>query len=172
MTEIPILETQHLRLRGHTRDDFVASAAMWGDARVTARISGRPFTAEESWARLLRYAGLWALLGFGYWVATRKEDGAFIGETGFADFRRAIPSPHAALPEAGWVIAPDHQGKGYAGEAVAAITAWGDRHFGGSRTFCIIDPDHPASIRIAEKAGYRFAEATTYQASTVRLYLR
>lgn len=172
MTEIPILETPRLCLRGHTSDDFPASAAMWGDPRVTARISGRPFTPEECWARLLRYAGLWALIGFGYWAVTRRADGAFIGETGFAQFRRAIPSPHAALPEAGWVIAPDHQGKGHASEAVEAITAWGDRHFGGSQTFCIIDPDHPASIRIALKAGYRFAEATTYKESAVRLYLR
>ncbi|MBL8708441.1 MAG: GNAT family N-acetyltransferase [Rhodospirillaceae bacterium] len=169
---IPLIETERLTLRGHGADDFPASAALWGDARVTARISGRVFTPEECWARLLRYAGLWSLLGFGYWAVTRKSDGAFIGESGFANFHRAIPSPHARLPEIGWVIAPAHQRQGYASEAVAAITAWGDKKFGGSQTFCIIDPDHAASLRVAEKAGYHFAERTTYLDSPVVLYLR
>lgn len=173
---IPEIETERLTLRGHSADDFPASAALWGDPLVTARISGRAFTPEECWARLLRYAGLWSLLGFGYWAVTRKSDGAFVGESGFANFHRAIPSPHARLPEIGWVIAPAHQGQGYASEAVAAITAWGDRHFanhpGGGRTMCIIDPEHAASLRVAEKAGYGFAERTTYLDSPVVLYLR
>lgn len=172
MPSIPILETDRLILRGHTIDDFPMSAAMWGDPRVTERISGRAFTPEECWARLLRYAGLWGLLGLGYWVITRKSDGAFVGESGFAKFHRAIPSPHARLPEIGWVVAPAFQGQGYASEAVQAITAWGDRAFSGSRTFCIIDPEHAASIRIAARAGYALAETTTYLDQPVALFLR
>jgi RimJ/RimL family protein N-acetyltransferase len=172
MPTVPILETDRLILRGHSVDDFPMSAAMWGDPKVTERISGRAFTPEECWARLLRYAGLWTLLGMGYWVITKKSDGAFVGESGFANFRRAIPSPHARLPEIGWVVAPAHQGQGYASEAVAAITAWGDRHFAGSQTMCIIDPEHAASIRIATKAGYVFTETTTYLDHPVALFLR
>ena len=50
-------------------------------------IGGKPFTREESWARLLRYGGLWSLLGYGYWAVRDKESGRFAGELGFAGFR-------------------------------------------------------------------------------------
>jgi RimJ/RimL family protein N-acetyltransferase len=47
LSAAPILETDRLRLRAHTAEDFAASAAMWGDPDVTRFIGGRPFTREE-----------------------------------------------------------------------------------------------------------------------------
>ena len=85
ISTVPLLETERLRLRGHRLEDLSDSAAMWADPRVTQYIRPRPFTAEESWARLLRYIGHWALLGFGYWVIEEKATGKFIGECGFAN---------------------------------------------------------------------------------------
>ena len=61
----PALDTARLSLRGHTRDDFAECAAMWADPLVTRHVGGRPMAGEEVWARVLRYAGLWTLLGFG-----------------------------------------------------------------------------------------------------------
>ena len=40
--QIPILETERLRLRAHRLEDFVHSAAMWADARVTEHTVGKP----------------------------------------------------------------------------------------------------------------------------------
>ena len=88
--DVPVLETERLRLRGHRLDDFAASSAMWADEVVTRYIGGRPFTEEEVWARLLRYVGHWALVGYGYWVLEEKATGAFVGEMGFGDFKRDI----------------------------------------------------------------------------------
>lgn len=56
----PAIETERLTLRGHRLEDFAESAAMWADPEVTRYISGRPFSAEEIWARLLRYVGHWS----------------------------------------------------------------------------------------------------------------
>ncbi|MEO6185653.1 MAG: GNAT family protein, partial [Steroidobacteraceae bacterium] len=39
--------------------------------------------------------------------------------------------------------------------AIRAALAWSDEHFGTMATTCIIDPVNLASIRIAEKHGYR-----------------
>lgn len=167
----PVLETPRLRLRGHTPADFAASYAMWSDERVVRHIGGRVFTEEEVWARLLRYAGHWALLGFGYWVVEEREGGGFVGEVGFADFRRAMDPPLGDRPEAGWVLAPGAHGRGYASEALAAALAWGDARF-SRPTVCIIDPENAPSIRVAEKAGYREVARTTYHGSPTVVFER
>ncbi len=133
---------------------------MWADTRVVRHIGGRPFTPEEVWARLLRYVGHWALLGYGFWTIRERATGRFVGEAGFADFRRDIDPPIGDAPEIGWALAADSHGRGFATEAVRAITAWGDRSFGRVRTVCLIDPDNDASIKVAAKCGYRqFARA-------------
>src|ERR1700732_5300270 len=96
--EVPGLATERLRLRGHRLEDSAHCAAMWADPEVTRYIGGKPYTEEESWARLMRYAGPCSLLGFGYWVVEEKSTGSFIGEAGFADYKRALP-PLQGIPE-------------------------------------------------------------------------
>ena len=38
-------------------------------------------------------------MGFGYWVAEEKETGNFVGEIGFADYKRDIESLLKGVPE-------------------------------------------------------------------------
>jgi RimJ/RimL family protein N-acetyltransferase len=169
---VPILETERLRLRAHCLEDFAACANLWADPVVTRYIGGVPLTAEESWARLLRYAGHWALLGFGYWVVEEKTTGEFIGEIGFADLKRDLDPPLGDLPEAGWVFSPTVHGRGYATEALRAILCWGDAHFAAAHTVCIIHPENAASIRVAGKCGYREALRTTYKGKPTVVFFR
>ena len=167
----PVIETVRLRLRAHTLADFDANFAMWGDERVTRHIGGKPSTREEAWARMLRYPGHWALLGYGYWLIEERESGAFVGEGGFGSFKREM-SPPLDAPEQGWALAPAQHGKGYAIEAVMAMIGWGERHFGSGRFCAIIDPGNAPSIRVAEKAGYKLAEKTTYKGGPTLLFRR
>jgi RimJ/RimL family protein N-acetyltransferase len=170
--EVPVLETERLKLRGHRLDDFDNCAAMWADPVVTRYLGCKPLSEEEAWARLLRYIGHWSLLGFGYWVAEEKGTGNFVGEIGFADYKREVEPSLKGVPESGWVLASAAHGKGYATEAARAIVEWGDRHFGGVPTACIIAPDNLASIRVAEKCGYRQSQAATYKGHPVLLFAR
>jgi RimJ/RimL family protein N-acetyltransferase len=158
---VPTLETERLCLRAHSIGDFEQCAAMWADPKVTQHILARPQTEEESWSRLLRYAGHWALLGFGYWIIVEKQNGKFVGEAGFADYKREIRPSLKDVPEIGWVLASGAHGKGFATEVVKEITAWGDSHF-QTPTRCIISPDNIASLRVAAKCGYREIVRTTY----------
>ncbi len=169
---VPVLETERLNLRGHREEDFTASSAMWADPVVTRHIGGRPLSAEESWSRLLRYVGHWALFGFGYWVVEEKASGNFIGELGFADYKRGMEPPLKGTPEIGWILATEFHGKGYATEAVRAAVAWGDRHFGAGPTACLIDPENLASIRVAEKCGYRKSHVATYKGHSSLVLVR
>jgi RimJ/RimL family protein N-acetyltransferase len=169
---VPVLATERLNLRGHLLDDFTACAAMWADPIVTRYFGGKPFTEEDAWTRLLRYVGHWALLGFGYWVVEEKATGHFIGEIGFANYKRTVEHSFKSTPEIGWVFASQAHGKGYATEAARAVVAWGDTHFGGLRTHCLIDPENVASIRIAEKCGYRELQRTAYKGRPTTVFIR
>ena len=168
----PALETTRLRLRGHRVDDFADCAAMWGDPVVARYIGGKPFSPENVWSKILRYAGHWSLLGFGYWVIEERATGRFVGEAGFADFKREMSPSLEGAPEIGWVLAPWAHGVGFATEAVRAVVAWGDDHFRGAQTACIIDPENAASIRIAEKCGYREVVRATYGGGPVIVFRR
>ena len=170
--DIPILETARLRLRAHRLEDLPECARMWSDPKVVQHIRATPFIAEETWSRLLRYIGHWTLLGFGYWVIELRETGAFRGEVGFADYHRDITPSLEGIPEIGWVLASDSHGKGFATEAISAVTAWGDSHFAIKRTACIIAPENAASIRVAEKCGYREFRRTTYHGNPTVMYVR
>ncbi len=166
----PILETRCLILRPHTPADLPDLAAMWADPQVVRHIGGRAFTREEVWTRLLRASGMWALLGFGYWVA-RMRDGGFVGELGFADFRRELEPPFGEAPEAGWALAADMHGRGYAGEALEAVHAWADAAL-GARTVCMISPANLASISVARRCGYRPYAETLYKGAATTLFER
>jgi len=170
--EVPVLETERLKLRGHRVDDFVHCAAMWADPNVTRYIGGKPLTEEESWTRLLRYVGHWALLGFGYWVAEDKATGNFVGEIGFADYKRELEPSLKGVPEIGWVLASQAHARGYATEAVRAAVEWGDAHFQSARTACIIAPENLMSIRVAVKCGYREFGRATYKGHPTLLFVR
>ncbi len=169
---IPVLETARLCLRGHRAEDLADCVTLWGDPAVTRHIGGAPSSEEEVWARILRYAGLWSLLGFGYWRIEEKASGRFVGEVGFADFRRRVEPSFAGAPEVGWALLPAAQGKGFAAEAVAAALAWGDAQLGAVRTVCMIKPENLVSIRLATKFGYREFARTRYKDHPTILYQR
>jgi RimJ/RimL family protein N-acetyltransferase len=157
------LTTPHLTLRPHTRDDFLDSFSMWSDPEVVRYIGGKPFTREEVWARLLRYAGHWAMLGYGYWVIREKESGRFVGEVGLADYHREIEPSLMGTPEIGWALDPALHGRGYAAEAVRAALIWADEKWPDGETACIVAPENEPSLRLARKVGYREQLRATYK---------
>ncbi len=168
----PILETKRLKLRGHRLTDFKDCAAMWAEPGVVRYIGGKPSTEQEVWARVMRYVGHWSLMGFGYWAVEEKASGQFVGELGFADFKREMVPSINGVPELGWALATHAHGKGYATEALRAVIAWADQSFKWPRTVCIIDPGNLASIRVAEKCGYQELLRTTYQGHPTILFAR
>lgn len=149
------IDTERLTLRCPRLEDFEESLAMWGDPRVVRYITGKPSTPEEMWSRLLRYVGHWQLLGYGYWVVREKSTGRFVGEVGLADFRRDIEPSLGGSKEAGWVLSPWAQGRGFATEAVRAALRWTEARFGPERVVCLIDPGNEASIKVAHRCGFR-----------------
>jgi RimJ/RimL family protein N-acetyltransferase len=166
------IETERLILDAHTIDDFEPLAAMWAEPDVVKFITGRPSTAQESWMRLLRYGGLWSLLGYGYWAVREKESGRFVGDLGFADFHRQIEPAIAGVPEAGWVLATWAHGRGFATEALGAALRWLDGRASIDRSVCLISPENKISIRLAERHGYSISATTSFAGEDTLLLAR
>nr|WP_210330859.1 GNAT family N-acetyltransferase [Mesorhizobium sp. NBSH29] len=154
MLSPPVLETQRLILRGHLASDFDAIAALWGDETTARFTTGKPSTRNESWQRLLRYTGLWPMLGFGYWAVTEKESGLYLGDIGFLDMKRDLQPSIEGFPEAGWVLHPSVRGRGIAVEAMDAALDWAQRSLPHKRAVCLINPENHSSLRVAAKLGF------------------
>jgi len=170
--KVPVIETERLRLRGRTLEDFPFFLEMWKDPTVTRFIGGKPREEEETWTKYLRMLGHWSVMGYGYWAVEEKATGNLIGEVGFGDFKRDMSPSIKGEPEIGWVLAPCAHGKGYATEATGAAVSWGDKNLMAARMSCIIEPEHGASIRVAEKCGFQETARTAYHGEEIVLLHR
>lgn len=169
MTAVPLLGTPRLLLREHRREDLDLYAAMWSVPEVVRFIGGVPLTREQSWARILQYRGMWALLGFGFWIIEERATGRLIGEAGLQDMRRDIEPPLAGTLECGWLLLPEAQGRGLAGEAVRAVLEWAARERPGMPVSCIIAPDNGASLRLAGKLGFARQSTANYRGKEIEM---
>jgi RimJ/RimL family protein N-acetyltransferase len=172
MPAIPTLETERLLLRPYRREDFEPFAAMWADHAVVRFIGGQPFTREQSWIRFLRQAGMWEMMGFGFFALEEKATGAFVGEAGFHELYRDISPSLFGTLETGWGLTRPAQGQGLAEEAVRAALAWADEAVPGLRRTCMIEPGNVASIRVAEKLGFRGFGHGSYHGTPMLLFER
>lgn len=165
------IETERLVLDLPGLADFEDFAEMWGDPQTTRHVGG-PCHRNDIWLRLLRLAGLWPLLGYGYWAVHEKSGGRFVGNLGFADFHRELEPPHPCAPEAGWVFARWAHGRGYAREALTAAFAWFDASAAAGPCHCLIDPENAPSLRLAAAFGFSDARAVIFKDATTLLLTR
>jgi len=118
------------------------------------RFVGGVYDRQENWARLLRYIGHWAVLGYGLFAIEEKASGRYAGDVGLAQFERGLGEDFDTAPEGAWMIAEWASGQGYASEGMQAAINWHAQEFGESRSVCIIDPANEASLRVAAKMGF------------------
>ncbi|WP_127900414.1 GNAT family N-acetyltransferase [Solirhodobacter olei] len=169
---VPGIETERLALRGFELADFDRYAEIYTEPEVMHFLGGTPRSREESWGRFLKIAGSWPLLGYGQWAVTLRGSDRMLGQVGFMMALRGIGADFDAAPECGWVFAREAQGQGYGAEAVAAAHRWFDGQGFGGRSHVMIDVRHDASLRLAEKMGYREMRQAEYLGDPVVLLAR
>ena len=167
----PVIETARLRLRPHRLSDKDVHIAMWADERVTRFIGGAPRAPDVSWGKFLSAAGLWPVMGFGYWVFADKATDALIGMGGLSYFCRGIAELEDG-PEAGWAFDADHWGMGLATEAMGAVLDWAEAHLDAADVRCIIEPGNAASERVAAKLGFHRIGESDALGDVVAIYSR
>ena len=115
----------------------------------------------DTFARLCRNAGSWALYGYGICMVRRRGEAQIIASCGVFRSWRGFAAGLDDVPEAGWIVHPDHWRQGYAGEAMPAVMAWFDETHGKQRVACMIEEGHTVSERLALQLG--FAEYARHQ---------
>lgn len=126
-------------------------------AEETRRFLGG-FTPSEmdTFTRLQRNAGSWALYGYGVFMVRLKGEGRIIGTCGVFRSHRGFGADKGLddVAEAGWIVHKHHWGQGIAAEAMEASLAWFDATHGHQRVACMIDEGHAASDKLARKLGF------------------
>ncbi|WP_223421427.1 GNAT family N-acetyltransferase [Tateyamaria pelophila] len=142
---IPTVTTDSLVLRSAQRGDFDAFAAMLASNR--AIYMGGPYDRNAAWGLFANTLTNWSLDGFGAWMITDRDSGAFMGDVGVT-YPIRFPEP-----EMGWTLTADAEGKGYAFEAAGAALAWYWANTDADSVVSYIDPDNARSRALAEKLG-------------------
>src|SRR5581483_2124548 len=160
-----ILETERLRLRPLTVDDFDAYARLVGDADVMRYIGdGRPLTREEAWRHLALLVGHWQLRRIGMWGVEARASCELVGRIGFFE-----PEGWPGF-ELGWLIARSHQGRGLATEGAQVALDLAFLALGRRDVISVIHPENAASIRVAERLGERFERSATVGGRPASIY--
>lgn len=167
MSQGPTIETERLILRRHRLSDYEACCALTTDPEAVRMIYRTPMSPEDTWNRLLRFAGHWSLLGYGLMIVEEKASGQVVGEVGVADFHRGLGDDFDPFPEMAWMMAQDVHGRGYATEAVTAVLGWMQVACRPDQTVCIVDAQNLPSLRVAEKLGYHPIGEAEYKGTPV-----
>lgn len=143
------IETERLVLTPEEPSD-----AAWLMALLNARGAGA-FTLADALDRINVMTKTIATLGIGALVLRKRPDGEPLGYTAIVVGRGSVDEPELA-----YELLPHAHGYGYATEAARALL---DAAFatGRRRIWATIDPLNAASLRVAEKLGFRADHRTT-----------
>ncbi|HEX8400085.1 MAG TPA: GNAT family N-acetyltransferase [Allosphingosinicella sp.] len=165
------IATERLILRQPSIDDFLDLHALTASPDMREHLAGFA-SVEESYKRLLATIGGWTVFGFGTFSVRERATGDYVGTCGLFRMLRGLGADFDDHPEAGWIIAHSCWGRGYATEAMAAALDWFERTHAISTTCCMIAPGNGASIRIAERLGYRPTRMAEHLEIPIQLYRR
>jgi RimJ/RimL family protein N-acetyltransferase len=155
-----LFETERLRFRRWTADDFELARALWGDERVTRLFHRGRLDDDQVRARLERELVNEREHGIQYWAMFVKDDGRLAGCCGLRP--AASPDPAERLYELGFHLRPECWGAGYATEAGRAVVRRAFEIHGANALVAGHHPDNHASRNVLLKLGFRHTHDELY----------
>ena len=147
-----VLETERLVLRRLTLNDAPFIVELLNEPSFLRFIGDRGVRNQQDARQYLLKGPIasYQQFGFGLYLAFLKETGDAIGIAGLLkrDTLRDV--------DLGFALLPAFWGFGYASEAARALLDHGRGSFGLKRIAAITSPDNVGSIKVLEKAGFRF----------------
>ncbi|MCT4554837.1 MAG: GNAT family N-acetyltransferase [Pelagimonas sp.] len=138
------LHSARLTLRPPVEADYPAIARFMASPRA-AFVGGATADEFQRWRGFLGSLGHWALRGYGMFTLLQGDQ--VIGRVGLIN--------HIMWdePELGWQLFDGFEGHGFATEAAQVVIDWAAREKGLGPLISYIDPQNPASRRVAERLG-------------------
>jgi ribosomal-protein-alanine N-acetyltransferase len=145
----PILTPRLILRPPDAKDAALIFRRYAGDAEVTRFVGWPRHVSIHDTAAFLEFsASEWARWPVGPLLIESRSDGSLLGSTGLA-----FESPTQA--SAGYVLARDAWGFGYASEALSAVVTLA-KALAMRRLYALCHPSHAASIRVLERGGFSY----------------
>jgi RimJ/RimL family protein N-acetyltransferase len=160
-----ILRTERLTLRMFREADFEQYAKLCADPEVVRYLGeGKTLSRAEAWRQMAMLIGHWQLRGYGPWAVEETSSGNLVGRIGFFN-----PEGWPGF-EAGWVLAREHWGKGYAIEGARRALDYAFSEMGREHVISLIHPENLGSIKVAERLGEKLESTTELFGHEVLVY--
>lgn len=145
MIVIPTLESERLRLRPMTIDDWPAYERLM--ASDHSQFMGGPTPKHVTWGIFSHDIAHWTLFGHGALMVELKETATTVGQVGI-NFGPLFPEH-----ELGWFLYEDFEGNGFALEAALKMRKWAFEELGLKTLVSYIDQKNTRSRKLAERMG-------------------
>ena len=166
-SSIELFETERLIARKVIESDFNVVCSFYQDPVVMATLGG---VVAESIVKE-RFQGClnaWAERGYDAWLWYEKDSNKLMGRGGL--HHREIDEEDAVA--IGYVLLPDFWNKGYATEIASACVEIAFEVIKLEKLFCSIEVSNKPSLRVIEKAGFKFMHNISFVGESHRLYSR
>lgn len=143
------LRTARLTIRPVTAADVDDLHAYQSDPDVCRYLPYEPRSRADVVDKVAEWSTALTLAGEGdYWILAVERAGRVIGDLYFA-----IKSDAGA--DIGWVLHPDHSGRGYMTEAAGALLDLAFTELDRHRVRAVLDPRNTASAALCRRLGMR-----------------
>lgn len=161
-----ILETERCLVRETTVEDVKDFYRIYSNPSIVEYMEPLYEDPEEERSYARDYIDqVYAFYNFGMWTVVEKASGEVIGRAGIY-YREGCE-----LPELGFVIAAERQGKGLATEVCSAILQYGYEELNFDKILAFVQPGNAASHRVCEKLGMERVEPVVLQGQEYIAYL-
>lgn len=162
-----ILETPRLIIRELLPEDEPGMFAMDSDPEVHRYLGNHPYKEiQESRDNIDIIRRQYEENGIGRWAMLLKENGDFVGWTGFKLMREMV-NGHINHYDFGYRLARRYWGRGLATEGARAALGYGIQVLGLKNIYGMTDIDNGASRHILESLGFKLVEIFAYDAPSV-----
>lgn len=145
-----ILVTEHCWLRETVEEDVDSFWKMYQDSELT-RYTERLYPtleAERNYVRDYRKL-VYSFYEFGVWTVLDRQSGMVVGRAGLS-VREGYD-----LPELGFVIGREWQGRGLAGEVCQGILQYARESLGFDRIQVLVHEENAVSLHLCHKLGFQ-----------------
>lgn len=161
-----ICETERVLIRHLSLDDLPELTSILGDSEVM-KYSVRGVCDEAATRKFIEWClSCYSSHGIGPWALVNKESSELMGFCGIGP-ELVVDVEEINL---GYRLARRYWGKGLAAESARAVLDYAFTAMSLESVVVIIEPEHFASLRVAEKAEFDRFELIEFHEKQVRLY--